>query len=454
MKGTHQKFLPLAFIPLMIGGLVLFINYSWAAITDEDLDAKAEEVKAEQSELQSELAEIQKQIDAYAKDLKTVQGEKNTLQNKLNQLNSQKSSLELEIKATDIRLKKLDLEIEDTEAAIQENMEKSENIKAQMSRLLNLIYQSDSRPLYYIIFSKNNLSEVYAEIEENNQMLNSLSGLLADAKELNLQLAASAEELEQEQLAAQDLQSIQSVQEEKLAASAAEQNTLLKETKGKESVYQANLADAKSKAAEIRGRLYSLLEVEKQINFGQAMQIAEWAGGHTGVRAAFLLAILTQESNLGKNVGTCNRAGDPLEKSYKVVMHPTRDQPPFLEITAALGRNPDETPISCPMHDKNGNQIGWGGAMGPAQFIPSTWIGYSSKVSAITGKPADPWDIRDAFLASAIKLGHDGATSIDGEWAAAMRYFSGGTNPAYSFYGDSVVSMADDYQKDIDELNQ
>ena len=29
------------------------------------------------------------------------------------------------------------------------------------------------------------------------------------------------------------------------------------------------------------------------------------------MRPAFLLAILTQESDLGKNVGTCNRAGDP-----------------------------------------------------------------------------------------------------------------------------------------------
>jgi membrane-bound lytic murein transglycosylase B len=135
-------------------------------------------------------------------------------------------------------------------------------------------------------------------------------------------------------------------------------------------------------------------------------------------------------------------------------MNPTRDQPPFVSITAQLGLDPNVTPISCPMRDLHGNQIGWGGAMGPAQFIPSTWVGYAPKVAKITGQPANPFDIRDAFLAAAIKLAAGGATSQSGEWAAAMRYFSGGTNPAYSFYGDSVVATAAKYQNDINQLNQ
>jgi membrane-bound lytic murein transglycosylase B len=197
-----------------------------------------------------------------------------------------------------------------------------------------------------------------------------------------------------------------------------------------------------------------LIEVSQQITFGQAVAIATWAGEQTGVRPALLLAILTQESNLGKNVGTCNRQGDPPSKSYKVIMKPDRDIQPFLTITGELGRNPDITPVSCPMKDKSGAQIGWGGAMGPAQFIPSTWMGYRGKVTAITGHPADPWDIRDAFLAASIKLAADGGTNKSGEWAAAMKYFCGSTNSAFSFYGDNVVATAAKYQADIDQLNQ
>jgi hypothetical protein len=133
-------------------------------------------------------------------------------------------------------------------------------------------------------------------------------------------------------------------------------------------------------------------------------------------------------------------------------MKPDRDQQPFLAITKGLGMDTDITPVSCPMHDSNGDQIGWGGAMGPAQFIPSTWMGWKDKVSAITGKTANPWDIRDAFIAAALKLKAGGAGTKSGEWAAAMLYFSGSTNVRFRFYGDSVVAMANQYQIDIDSL--
>ncbi|MEK7213464.1 MAG: hypothetical protein AAB678_03460, partial [Patescibacteria group bacterium] len=147
--------------------------------------------------------------------------------------------------------------------------------------------------------------------------------------------------------------------------------------------------------------------------------------------------------------------GDPPEKSWKVVMKPTRDQEPFKIITAELGLDIDTTPVSCPMRDKNGNQVGWGGAMGPAQFIPSTWMGWRGKVAALTGKAtANPWDIRDAFLASALKLKSNGANDGgNGEWKAAMIYFSGSTNTRYRFYGDNVLATAKKYQADIDELD-
>lgn len=438
-------------ISLAGGWIFLSPRLSFAQISDEE---QLNQIKTEQSDLQNQLKQIEQQITQYQKDLKTIQGQKNTLQNKISQLNNEKATLELEITATTLRLNDLDSKLKTTQQAIADNTAKNENLKEQMRALLDLINRNDNHPLLFVLLSKNNISEVYQEIEYSQQMLQGLGNLLEEVKATNTELQKNADDLAKQQEETKNLQSIQNLQETNLLSSVGQQNTLLKQTKGKESVYQADLSDAKKRAQEIKTRLYSLLEVEKQINFGQAVAIAQWAGSQTGVRAAFLLAILTQESNLGRNVGTCNRAGDPPTKSYKVVMHPTRDQPLFLEITKTLGRDPETTPISCPMRDKNGEQIGWGGAMGPAQFIPSTWAGYSSKVSAITGKTADPWDIRDAFLAASIKVAHDGATSVDGEWAAAMRYFCGSTNSAYSFYGDNVVALAKKYQDDIDQLDQ
>ena len=131
-------------------------------------------------------------------------------------------------------------------------------------------------------------------------------------------------------------------------------------------------------------------------------------------------------------------------------MSPTRDVPYFLSITQELGRDPFNTPVSCPM------EYGWGGAMGPAQFIPSTWMRYRDRVKAITGKAADPWDIKDAFLAASLYLSDygAGAKTRDAEWKAAMIYFSGTVNTKYRFYGDSVLNLASQYEDDIEAIEK
>jgi membrane-bound lytic murein transglycosylase B len=143
------------------------------------------------------------------------------------------------------------------------------------------------------------------------------------------------------------------------------------------------------------------------------------------------LAVITQESNLGKNIGQCylrnTTTGSGVNSSGKTIaniMKPTRDVTPFLTITKELGRDPYNTPVSCPM------SFGYGGAMGPAQFIPSTWMLYRDRIQTLTGEPGDPWDIYDAFLASALYLADSGAKAqtYNAEWKAAMIYFSGSTS--------------------------
>jgi membrane-bound lytic murein transglycosylase B len=120
-----------------------------------------------------------------------------------------------------------------------------------------------------------------------------------------------------------------------------------------------------------------------------------------------------------------------------------------MELTQELKRDPFNTLVSCPM------SFGWGGAMGPAQFIPSTWAKYKERVKAITGS-ADPWNIKDAFVAAALYLADFGATkkTYDAEWKAAMIYFSGSANAKYSFYGNSVMAIALRYENEIKILEQ
>lgn len=208
-------------------------------------------------------------------------------------------------------------------------------------------------------------------------------------------------------------------------------------------------------AEEIKSERFELIGAADPLNFGDALNIANDASQRTAIRPAFLLAISQEEMNLEKfdmcyltdlKTGEGMRLVDG--KKMAKVMKPERDIQDFLKITKELGKNPLKTPITCPM------SFGWGGAMGPLDFIPSTWMQYRSQIEAITAKSADPWDIQDAFLAAAIYLSESGAESKtkQGEWKAAMIYFSGSASSPYTWYAEDTLKISDKIQKDIEVI--
>lgn len=408
---------------------------------------------ASQAALEQELQDIQNQIDEYTKELSKTQSEKASLTAKIKQLQTKQQSLSLQIKQTAIKVNAISKQISSTESGIKNNELKQLVVKKEIANVLKSLNIANQN-LILSLLAADGLSSGYNKIQEYLDLTADLNALLKQSRSLTTDLIKKQEVLEEQKGESDNLLKISLIQKDSLTETLSEHNELLAETKGQESNYQSIINDKKKRAAEIRNRIYELFNTTKQIDFGQAVDIAKWAGELTGVRPALLLAILTQESNLGKNVGTCNRAGDPPEKSWKVVMKPTRDHEPFKQIIDELGMDIDTTPISCPMRDKNGKQVGWGGALGPAQFIPSTWMGYRSKLLKLTGKDtANPWDIRDAFLISAIKLKNDGANGTDdGDWKAALKYFAGSVNLKYRFYADNVMATAKKYQADIDDL--
>ena len=192
------------------------------------------------------------------------------------------------------------------------------------------------------------------------------------------------------------------------------------------------------------------------ISFEKSLEYANSASRLTGVRAAYILAIISQESDLGRNIGQCNLPNDPPSDRWQAVMKPSRDHEPYLAITAELGLDPEKMPVSCPLRDRYKRRIGWGGAMGPAQFIPSTWMLYKDEVARlISHSPANPWSPQDAFVASGLLSKDNGAIGTrENERVAAAKYFAGGnwnTSLGRS-YASQVLARADTYQEQIDLL--
>lgn len=208
---------------------------------------------------------------------------------------------------------------------------------------------------------------------------------------------------------------------------------------------------------EIKAKDFQLLGTSEKISFEKALETAKYVGGLTGIRPAFLMGILQEELSLEEfdfcyltdfktGVGINSKTGEKISR----VMSPARDIPNFLIIAKDLNMDPSKILITCPM------SFGWGGAMGPADFIPSTWVKYKKKIEAITGNPANPWNIKDAFLAAGMYLSDSGARlkTKDGEFKAAMIYFSGSANSPYTWYASGAVSLAEDIQKDIELIEK
>jgi membrane-bound lytic murein transglycosylase B len=269
------------------------------------------------------------------------------------------------------------------------------------------------------------------------------------------QTEAAKTDLQKQQDAVTDAKAELETAQQKMAVSEAGQKQLLEYSKQKEAAYQQLAAQKKAQADKIRSALFSLAGVSQKIEFGTALQYADQVQSKLGVDPAFLLAIITQESNLGANTGQCyltnTDTGAGVGKNtgtyFANVMHPTRDIPVFLSITNDLSFNAFKTAVSCPI-----GGYGYGGAMGPAQFIPSTWKLFADRLKAALGYEANPWSPLDAFMASGMYLSDLGAvgSSASAQSRAACKYY--GTGGSSCSYSRSVMKLKSSIQANIDLL--
>ena len=422
-------------LSLYVGGSV-FAPIGGGTFAAEDRAS----LEAELKRLETEIAAYEKTIGEYRSQGKSLQGEIGVLETKIKQMNAQ-------IQAINLSLRKLSGNITQTTGKIGQVEGDIDLNQEALADLIREIDAHDQKGLMEILLENPKLSDFFGSVNDLLATQESLGIALSKLTQLRGDLITQRELLAMEKEDVEALKVYQVRQKQSADLVRGEKDQLLKVTKGKESEYQKLLTQTQKSASEIRVRLYQLLG-GGQMAFGQAYELASIAEKATGVRAAFILAVLDRESALGRNVGKC---------SYKTAMAPgpplsSRDDvTPFLKITAELGLNPDTTLVSCPNADG-----AYGGAMGPAQFIPTTWMGYKDKVAAITGdSPASPWRNIDAFVAAGLYLKSAGAGS--NELNAAAKYYCGGNWNRYvctQVYGKAVVDRAAQFAQDIQVLKQ
>jgi len=406
---------------------------------------------------------LEEKSDLIDQDINKTESEKKTLENQIYILNNKIKQLDYQIYQNNLMIKDLNFQIGDTETSIDKTTLKIEESKDQLATIIREVYEQDQKSLVEILLAEKELSDFFTDLTALDALNSRNKDLLEDIKSLKVQLEGQREALDTEKGDLENIVTLQVLQKQESAKIKEEKNYYLRLTEAEYQKYVQEKKEVEDTAAEIRSRIFELIGVPEAPTFGEAYEMAKNVESITGVRPAFLLAILAQESNIGKNVGQCYLK-DPNTGSGIVayngrevsrVMKPSRDVPHFLTITKELGRDPYNTPVSCPM------SYGYGGAMGPAQFIPSTWMIFRERLEGITDREPDPWNIKDAFLAAALYLSDYGAAkqTYNDEFNAALSYFAGPGwyNSSYRNvykrdYGYPVLNLADRFEAEIKVL--
>lgn len=459
-----HKFLTFVLIIFLLSPTLVSAQQSTSC--PSDVRAREPEACADLDRLIDEAATAQKEVDrlkglgtGYANDIALLTAKINTAQANIKSKNNQISLLTKDIAVKQSKISALDTRIDKGRVAIADILRKTNDI--------------NSYSLVEAMLSDKNLSEFFVDVDTYSSTETALDTLFDKLRSDKAETEAEKAELNKRKEAAATAKAEIEAAKKQVEAANAEKKTLLAITNTNKQTYEQVVADKQAKAAQIRAKLFQLPNSTGPISEGLAIQYAQAAEAKTGVRAAFILGIFMTESgrasdgSFGGNVGQClltnspsigNGKGKNSGIFYAKVMRSDSvrdDVGPFMEITQSLGIDPYSQSVSCPQ------SIGYGGAMGPAQFIPSTWKLMIPKLSsALGGRTPNPWSAGDAFMASAFYLRDLGAAggNYSSERDAAHRYNGIGgacrtpTTRYPNDYCNKSMTNAAIMQADIDSL--
>jgi len=363
--------------------------------------------------------DIQDSIASLEKKLKKEQAEKAKLEQNLGQIQNSVYATQRDINKTQSTIKSTTETILRKE---EEIIQINQRIDLQMEVLKGImqeLFYAKKESLAGVIMSDGEFDDILGSsdhlvmLEEKlrtvaNEIVEAKSKVEGEKTELAQMKEEHEDNLEEKKDQQQDLLAVKA----EVASDVAEKEATISELNQK-------IAELRSALSGFLGKSYDTKDIDDAVKF---------ASKATGIRKEFLQAELIVETGYGTFTGGCK-----YDDKKNLRMKPA-DKTEFLklakELEKAYGGNYLNKKLSC-TPKRNGVFFGYGGAMGVAQFMPTTWIGYKSKISAKTGSnPADPWDLADGITGMAIKLANGGATSKKGEFGASMLYYCGSTNPS------------------------
>lgn len=360
-------------------------------------------------------------IKDYQKKIKKVEKRKQATVQVANEIKGGINKISKNIKNIQGEAKRTEAELDRLEEDIKKTEDKITNRRERMTKIIRKINRQKIDLRMILLDSNKGLEEYIASRDAMEMLQINILNNLKDLKERRRDL----KKIKEKKAEAKDKLNSQKTG---LERERVKKSWLLSQKNEEINKHDEKIKGIQRKIDKLNSTLSSFLG--KSFNTNDIVKAVKFASRKTGVRREFLMAMLDKETDLGRFTGGC---------TYKNTRVRDNDKKIFKQICKDLGYDYKKKKISCSL------SYGYGGAMGVAQFMPSTWAGYKSRISSYTGhKPANPWSLTDGVMGMAIKLRDAGASKKSGEYRASAIYYCGGNwkRTVCKNYANTVKSWA------------
>lgn len=372
--------------------------------------------------------DIKDSIEKIENKLEKEEKAKLNLEKELQQIQGSVSYTQAQINKTESMIEEAENSIKRKEKEIDQLQKKIMIQKEILKGLMQDVYYSKKNPLLYAILNVSNVSSFMGNSDRTIFVNDKISEIVEEIDESLGDIEEDKTNIEENKEEHERLLDMKEAQHKALVSDKTETQTEIKQK-------DATIGELNAKLSKLRSNLSSYLG--KSYDAKDISDAAKFASKVTGVRKDFLMGMLVVESDLGRFTGGCTADKSNMSK-YRLGI--------FKDICESLDYNWKKQKVSCPPKSYNGT----GGAMGVAQFMSDTWMGYKASIASKTGhNPPDPWNLTDGVTGMALKLAKGGATSKSGECNAAKLYLSGTTSSKYQWYCDRVKYWADNYESKL-----
>ncbi len=217
----------------------------------------ASEIRDKIDNQQTEISEIEEEIKKYEAQLTEISREKNTLQGAVQELDVSRKKVGANISITQRQINTTSSSIEEMTYDINIKEELIAGNQKALAETIRRINETESDSFVEIILNSNDISNLWSDVETLQQFQVVVRGevTVLTAQRKSLEAARETKEIQQGKLVSQktDL----STQKRSLDINRQAKNSLLKETKNRESTYQELIAEKKKAKEEFEAQLKS-----------------------------------------------------------------------------------------------------------------------------------------------------------------------------------------------------